>query len=757
MKRLQLLLLLSVGAVVAAVISDYLGTQQARLRVRVAEPDKIASNLNSRAGGWRWSQSSGNDQTIEMTADAVQQTNDSLVLELEGIELRILHEGSNTFDRIETAKALFDSGSEKLYSDGDVLISLGLPLDPTAESSSRTKVRTSGLTFHSKTGTCWSDRYTEYEFDGGRGHSVGAFYDSAHRYFRMESGVYLERFAAQPGGAVVKIRAGKLVFHEDAQRIELDGGASIERGPEKLEAAEALVFLENGLVRRVEALEARVRREQPDRLVRFSSNQMEVALTPLLQTTERITGIGEVRMTSAGQSFDMEVTGGRADLHYVTPDGADQSLLRQTHVRERARIEVSTRRGEDPDLEELRRVEAEWIQLDMRENGEELKSLRTLSRGRIELLPLDPKRSRRQLAADRIHADYAPGNRMENLRATGRVELESFSQTPDQPVLRTWSGALEAHLSPASGELEQLKQWSEFRFEQGNRRGQSGEAEFNFNPDRIEMRNNSVVWDAGGRISAWKVALDEETGDYSAQGDVSSMFHEQGPSANAGESAGSLFSPSEPMFATASRMISHKESGLLEYFGQARIWQGENRVEAEEIRIHRSEGALSARGDVVSLLQEPGSGPQATATSIRVSAQSMHYSEADESARYEGGVELRRNQLTVKSSRLVARFRSGPGEDASSNSKLDHAIASGNVTVSETGAEGGQGRKGRGEVAEYQPALGRVHLRGRPAQVTDGTGGLTTGAELTYHLNDDRLLVSGRAGERAYTLRRRRE
>ena len=753
MRQLQLLLLLGVAAAVAVVVSDYLGTKQENLRVRVVEPDKIASNLNSQADAWSWSQSSGNQRSIEIRASAVQQSSESLILELRDVELRILHENSRTFDRIETAKALFNGETEELYSDGEVLITLGIPMDERADSDSPTKVRGSGMTFKSKTGACSSDRYTEYEFDGGRGHSAGAFYDSTQRLFRMNSDVYLERFAARAGGPVLKIRAGQLAFREDAQRIDLTGGTTLERGSETLEASSAEVHLEDGVVRRVNALEATIQREQPERRLRFVSKRVEVALTPI-QTTERVTGAGAARLNSETASSDVIVEGDRIELHYHTPPSADEALLENAHVRDGARLEVLSRTRGKPTG--VRQIEAEWIHLEMRENGEEVRAVSTVSRGHLNLLPNSSDEPRHKLVADRIRADYAPGNRMERLLATGKVELDSVA-SQDTPTLRTWSDALEAHLDPGTGELKLLKQWGDFRFERGTRKGRSGDAEFLLTENRVDLRNDAVVHAGAGRISAWRIGLNEADGSYDAEGGVSSVFHEESSSTRNDSSSGSFFSPTKPVFATADRMVSNNETGFLEYEGTARLWQAGDRIEGDQIRIERKKKTLSAKGNVVSWLASDAK-PGKAAPAVRISAQSMDYREAGNLLFYQDGVELLRGQLLVRSDRLEARFlpEGEAAQSSSSGNRLDHAIATGGVTIAETAAGGQRGRSGGGEEAEYYPATEQVKLRGQPAEVTDATGSVTRGTELTYQVNDDRLLVLGQTDDRAYALRRRK-
>ena len=101
-------------------------------------------------------------------------------------------------------------------------------------------------------------------------------------------------------------------------------------------------------------------------------------------------------MTSA-----VTVDGDRIELHYVTPPGADEALLENAHAREGARLEVLSRGSGGS--KGLRRVEADWIHLEMRENGEEIRSVATLNRGQLDLLPESPDTPRRKLVADKLH------------------------------------------------------------------------------------------------------------------------------------------------------------------------------------------------------------------------------------------------------------------------------------------------------------------------------------------------------------------
>jgi lipopolysaccharide transport protein LptA len=286
--------------------------------------------------------------------------------------------------------------------------------------------------------------------------------------------------------------------------------------------------------------------------------------------------------------------------------------------------------------------------------------------------------------------------------------------------------------------------------------------------NRIDLKNRAEAWDANSRTSADHLTLDQQSGDFLARGRVASVYHEKAASA-AGDAAatkardsGDLFSTAEPVYATAERMASNQRSGLLEYHGKARLWQGADRIEAEEIRIERRQKKLTARGNVVSVIgrkDSPQEGASRTMSGaeggkpIEVRADSMQYEEAARRVEYDGRVELKRGALLVQSRELDA-WLAPPGDTAN---RLEKAAAHGEVKVLEAAAAGAAGRRGFGKRAEYYPGEERVVLEGDPARVVNPRQDTTQGSKLTYFLNDDRLLVLGSPQQRSYSLRRQRQ
>ena len=532
-----------------------------------------------------------------------------------------------------------------------------------------------------------------------------------------------------------------------------------DRGPEELKAGRATVQLEDGLARRIVAWETEGFNRQETRTVEYSSRQLDVMLNEA-QALQKVSAIGAAKLESRSATSRIEAWGNRIDLDYQPRPESTESLLRMVHLREQARVEEhpAVSRGGG-----MRRLQADWIELRMAENGSDLQALSTLSRGRLDLEPgtgTGKKAGvRRRLEADRIQGLYGQGNRIEQLKATGKVEVESSSIDDSgaaAPPLRTWSENFEGSFDPETGQAQQMKQWAGFRFRRGEREGRAGEALFQTASNEVELSVAAEVWDPTGTVRADRIVLDENTGDYTASGRASSSFTEGSAEKAQDKDSGGLFAAGQPVFATAEEIASVGETGLLTLSGEARLWQEQDRLEADRIQIDRAAKTLKADGHVVNYLTEQESVASASRTRpgsglVRISSSALDYNEQNKLMVYVGSAELRRTDLTVSSDRLEGYLSAD--NEAGAQGRLKKAFAAGNVRIVEN--KGSDARQGAGREGEYYPHESKVILTGEPATVQDGSRGRTEGTQLTYYLDDDRLLVQGSEAEPARTLRRK--
>lgn len=738
MRALRYLLLLGAAAIAFFAFRDYQLTRGAREASPTIAPATLEQGLNSRSSRWQWEQSTGEASRLTVSAEGFTQGREDGAIELQGVELRIFRDASKSFDLIRTEKAIFDVDANQLQSQAETLITLGVDTaEQNIDDPELTRIIAAEAVFDTRTGAAQTESATRYLFDGGEARSTGSFYDSSQGHFEMQSNVEVDRFSLS--GPTTHIRSGSLIYEEKADRVDLRGGVSMERAGRRVDAQSAIVELEDGKLRTILATDAAGGDASEARKTTFRTPNLE-AYYDSEQRLEKVVGAGDSELAADSANSTLRAAGRRVELRYTPdPEGGD-SLLNEALLNGAAEVLALPKEAAGAQ----RRVTSESIRLEMRTGGEEIELLETLEPGRVELKPVNGGTSR-TLEAERVKAVYGPRSRLQRLEGRGRVSLTSRPARGAE--LKSWSDILDADLSPESGELTGLVQRGAFRFEQGERSGSADSAVWEPSTEQLTMEGGSKVRDAAGLIEAHKIILVEGGGRIEAEGGVSSVFEDKKAEAAERPSPGEtgLFQSDRPVYATAARMESDSETGIVIYKGEARLWQGRNRIEADRIRIDRLERTLLAEGKVVSLLEEAAKGGGVPSL-VAVTAQRLRYEESGNQATYTDGVTLKRSDLIVHADELTARLR--PAE-AEAGAGLESAFAEGGVRIEEATGR----RRATAHTAEFAEAQQDVVLRGNPARAWNEAGEETRGAELTWSSRNDSLRVSG-GDERAYTFRR---
>jgi lipopolysaccharide export system protein LptA len=300
--------------------------------------------------------------------------------------------------------------------------------------------------------------------------------------------------------------------------------------------------------------------------------------------------------------------------------------------------------------------------------------------------------------------------------------------------------------------MKRMEQWEDFFYEEGDRKAQASRAILESERNLITLETRSRIWDATGSTSADQIRMDQKSGDFIADGHVTSSRQPDKKGASS-----EMLSGDEPIQALAGHMTSANHNHLIHYENRAVMWQGSDRVQADRIDVDRDKKLLNAKGHVITNLREkPASGTDAGAPSpdpifTTVKADELVYTDTDRLAHYSGSVELSRPTLRVKAGELRAFLtESKPKTETSTDtqdSRLEKAFADKKVEIIQTAPD--RTRTGTSEHAEYYTAEERILLRGGDPQFADSLRGNTRGVELTYFVNDDRLQVSGGPGARS--------
>ncbi|HYM12731.1 MAG TPA: LptA/OstA family protein, partial [Bryobacterales bacterium] len=460
------------------------------------------------------------------------------------------------------------------------------------------------------------------------------------------------------------------------------------------------------------------------------------------------------------------------DLEFTTPPGATESELSTAFVRTNARVESVPAVPKDKPQPETKILQADMVKVTLRPGGRDVQTVETLTPGVLDFLPNQPSQWKRTLTAARISAQYQPGNRLDQLHAVGKVQLRSDPPAAAKPGAAprlTWSDDLQAFFDPQTGQMKELRQWHNFRYEEGLRKAQAGGARYDPVNDRLTLDTAARVWDATSMTTADLVVLDQKQDRLHAEGNVTSTHNDSArpqPGSAPGAGSDSLFSSEQPMHATAQRFDAEQHNTILHYHGSARLWQEGNSVQAQEIDLDRNERTLHANGNVVSILVEDQSpapaaarapagaaAPQSVPRLVTVTADSLLYTDADRRAYYTGRVVMHRDRMLIRSGELEAFLR--PQQDVQrGESRIERLLARNHVDLVETAPEKGAPRRARAEQAEYFSGEEKITLRGGTPTIEQPGRGSTKGAELTYYVDDDRLLVNGGPGARSETHQR---
>ena len=754
MRRFGWLLLVAVLFLSGGIGYQYWKQKQAQAANAPARPDKLAFNTTGQNKDWCWSQNDGMRTITEICAQDMRQVENPPRIELEHVVLKIFHKGGTTFDLVKCDHAELRMQESTLFSEGAVDMTLGLKVTPgkpdeIVPSGRMLKIKSSGVRFDTQAQTATTDRLTQFDFDRGYGHAMGAVYDPGAHQISLKSQVLIHWKASTPKGKDMEVEAGEAVYLEAESKVLLKPWARLKRDTLTMNAGPSVVTLEKGNIQLVDAEKASGSDKMPNRQLDYAADKLQMIFGEK-NLIERITGETNATLAAHSVTGDTNVTTNRIDLTFTVPEKENQSQLTKALANGNTVVfskPVANGTNHPPN----RILKSEVVELNMRPGGEEIEKVLTHTPGEIEFIPNKPTDRYRRMNGDRIYLDYAVKNQLETFRSSkvttftkGEPKTAKKEATPD---VTTASGELMAKFDPNTGQMQTLEQWTDFRYKEGTREARATKARMEQAQSMVFLDGKASMWDPTGATTADKIAMDQKSGDMLAEGNVTSTRQPE-----AKPKPGSMLEPSEPTQATADKMTTRDKREKVLYEGKAVMWQSSNRIEADRIDIDRKKQQLEAKGSVFSqFLDKPKEGKKTKATApvyTVIRSDELYYSDVDKLAHYKQSVVLDRPDMNVKSSELRAWFKKTEKE-----TQLDHALAEGAVRILQataaTSTAVARTRTSTGNTALYEVAEEKVTMEGGEPMLVDSLRGTTKGQKLTWFSNDDRLLVDGVVTDRA--------
>lgn len=754
-RALRPLILLGILIVLAGVGATYYARLKLQAGSAVAKPKSLPPGIAATFHGWTYTHTSNQKTVIKVRADDFQEVEGKQ--RLTGVELDIYNKDGSQYDHVKSAKAEFDMAQGILYSEGDVEITMGVKPDQ-PPSGRLMVIKSSGVRVESKTGKAFTDRLATFQFDRGEGKAVGAEYDPSTRELVMHSQIELLWRGTNPKAIPMKVETGQATYKERESKVFLGPWSRLTRDAMTLNAGPAVVTLADGSIKLVETSQARGTDQRPGRNLEYAAEHLTLDFNDNNQI-QKITGIDQARLVSTAATAVTTVNADRVVLDFDT--SGDDSILQNALAMGHSRMESKPVHPAGADPADTRILKSDVIRTKMRAGGQEIETVETESPAAVEFIPNKPSQPHRWMNGDRLWMAYGANNQIQTVRSinvstrTEKPKPKDAKEAP--PAELTWSKDMLATFQPNSSQLAKLEQWNNFRYEAGDRHAKADRALLDQPTNRIDLDGGARVWDSTGSADAEKIHLDQKSGDFMAEGNVSStrMPDKKPDQKKPGEKgSGGMLSEDEPLHARAKKMSSTNNNLLVRYDGNAVLWQGANRLEADVVEIDRDNSELKAHGHVVSQLLDKGQNKEnaggkpkpndakqpATNQAARVftivRAPELSYDDDQRLAVYKDGATMDRPDMKIKAREIKAYLR-----DDSDDSSLDHAFADGQVQIHQTSA--GRVRDASSEHAEYYVDEDKVVLTGGHPEFVDTLRGKTKGEKLTWFSKDDRLLVNG--------------
>ena len=730
MRRTRWILIASILILVATVAATYRAQKEAQAKGAPTKPQAMPDNVSATAQDWHWIKDDNGRPVVEVRARNFEQKSDPVRVDLEKVELKIFHKDGSAFDLVKSEHAELKMEENTLYSAGEVEITMGLSAEP-KPSNRLVKIKTSGVTFETQSGKATTDQAASFEFENSEGSARGATYDPTTRELNLLNTVKLQWRGKGPPSKPMLVEAGALSYRENEAKVYLKTWSKLRRDSLTLNAADSVVTLDEGEIRLVEAAQAKGEDLQPGRKLLYDASRLWLHFGDK-GTMEKIEGQQGAHLETIADSGRTVVTATRVDMAFNSSSG--DSILEKATATGDAIVQSFPLLRPPAEPPSDRVLKSETINMLMRPGGREIDSLVTQAPGQLEFLPKSPKQRYRRLNGDRFWMTYAPNNQLEKFRSTN-VETLTRPLKKGDPDMKTSSAELQALFDPKTGNLQTLEQATNFKYEEGPRHARSNHARLDNATERLFLKGAARIWDPTGSTDALQIELDQKTGDMLAEGQVTStrLPDEKQPK----KPQGSLLDSSETVQARANRMQTREQNKWIRYDGNALLWQGPNRIEADSILIQRTAQRLDATGNVVSQFRE-----KANNTFTIVRAPQMTYWDVEKKAHYMGHVKLDRADLIVTSRELFAWFSQKENDNS-----LERAEAIGDAVIVKTGS--GRTRRGVSERADYDVPAARIVLTGGTPQMFDSLKGNTKGERLTWFSNEDRLLVDGSTAQPA--------
>lgn len=380
-----------------------------------------------------------------------------------------------------------------------------------------------------------------------------------------------------------------------------------------------------------------------------------------------------------------------------------------------------------------KRLIADTVKTLMNANGKDLTKAEAVGNAELYVDPLQnaPENFQTTVYAPRFDCDfYETGN---NPRfCVGKTNAKAV-MTPTVPAatrgVRTiTSDVLNTTFNPATHNTEQMEAVGNAKFTELDRTGIASQFVYTASDETVRLRGGEpTVWDSRARAKAVEIDWDTKNQKSFLRQKVATTYYSQKQT----NGATPFVKTNSPVNITSENaQFDHaREIGI--YTGNARAWQDNNYVRADELVLNQKERRMDGQGKVQSLLynatrKENG---KTTTEPAYASSNEITYTDPNKQLQYRKNVDIRQGPDRITSG--IADIY------MNENNELKQTVAQENVVVTQPT------RRFRGNYAQYTTADEIVILKGNPAIVEDAAQGTQQGSQFTVAMRENRVVTEG--------------
>ena len=715
------------GLLLIAVVAGFYVYSRYRVRRAIEEvrklPEKYGVDIQQTSSEYNACKSDGPRTLFCVRASKQILFKSGNRVELQNVNITVYGKKADRFDQIYGKTFEYDPKSEVVTAAGEVQIDLEGNANTAphadqaapAEMKNPIHLKTSGLTFNSKTGMAHTSERVEFRTPQASGSAIGADYDSKENRLTLASQVAihaggdrsgdvtathavitkepllatLENVRGTQPGAEFAADQLKIFFRLDStvERAVASGNVhgkreSAKAGTTTFHSGQAEVFVrEDNTANNAVLSGGAVVDAAGDRPMHAEASRVLVDFGAKNQV-KHVRGVENVKMVQ-GPSPAKNAGGGGA-----TPAAPASTQSSKTGTR------ASTQAPATQSME----LTSEAVDVDVRD-GKRMEKAWTSGAAQIVTTQQQPNAqpTKTTITAGRFDAAFNSKNQVKSLH--GSPDAKMVSVTQGQPDRVTTSRELEVEFNANGNGIASMTQTGDFHYAEGTRTATAERAKYTAADELFELagnprysetstsnltqtQNQGVSGPPKGSsamsLSANVLKLNRKTGAINADGDVKTTYADLKP-----QPGGAMLGSSSPIHVTADHMSAMRSPtqaqnrGLsgppntnpnttARYSGNARLSQEADIVIAPTIDFDRDKRTMVAQGTAQErvstvFVQQDKKGK---VTPVNVTAAQLTYNDAERRARFTGGVVMQGQDATVTSDRadvlLVARTAGEP-------------------------------------------------------------------------------------------------